>query len=83
MDTSELSRVATWVPVARIGSSLLLKTSLPRSPGTAKDAAGKPILSIAGDNVSSNDSTVRQSRGVPFWIPAVGAPERISIDTNA
>ena len=43
IDPSELSRVKGLVPVARIGSSLLLKTSLPRSPGTAKDAAGKPI----------------------------------------
>jgi hypothetical protein len=34
IDTNELSRVKTGVPVARIGSSLLLKTSLPRSPGT-------------------------------------------------
>jgi hypothetical protein len=34
IDTRELSRVNTSVPVARIGSSLLLKTSLPRSPGT-------------------------------------------------
>src|SRR6185437_458443 len=40
-DSTEPSRIKTWVPVARIGSSLLLKTSLPRSPGTAKDAAGK------------------------------------------
>src|SRR6476661_5155672 len=32
IDTSEACRVKTGVPVARIGSSLLLKTSLPRSP---------------------------------------------------
>src|ERR1700687_5962006 len=42
-DTNEPSRVKTWVPVARIGSSLLLKTSLPRSPGHAKDGAGKSL----------------------------------------
>ena len=52
MDTNELSRVKTLVPVARIGSSLLLKTSLPRSPGYCKDVAGKLVLSIAGRNVS-------------------------------
>ena len=48
VDTGELSRVKTWVPVARIGSSLLLKTSLPRSPGTAKDAAGKLLPQYSG-----------------------------------
>jgi hypothetical protein len=32
IDTSEPSRGATLVPVARIGSPLLLKTNLPRSP---------------------------------------------------
>jgi hypothetical protein len=48
IDTSELSRVKTGVPVARIGSSLLLKTSLPRSPGNAKDATGKPRSQYSG-----------------------------------
>jgi hypothetical protein len=48
MDTSELSRVKNWVPVARIGSSLLLKTSLPRSPGNADDAAGKLLPQYSG-----------------------------------
>jgi len=33
MDSSELSRGTTLVPVARIGSPLLLKTSLPLPPG--------------------------------------------------
>ena len=48
VDISELSRVKTWVPVARIGSSLLLKTSLPRSPGNTKDAAGKLLPQYSG-----------------------------------
>jgi hypothetical protein len=43
IDRNELSGVTTLVPVTRIGYSLLLKTSLPRSPGTAKDATGKLI----------------------------------------
>ena len=48
IDTSDPSRVKTWVPVARIGSSLLLKTSLPRPPVRAKAAAGKLLLQYSG-----------------------------------
>ena len=48
MDTSELSRGATLVPVARIGSPLLLKTSLPLPPDAARRCSGRIFLSIAG-----------------------------------
>jgi hypothetical protein len=41
IDTSEPSRGAILVPVARIGSPLLLKTNLPRSPGATQAATGR------------------------------------------
>jgi len=40
IDTSELARGATLVPVARIESPLLLKTSLPRPPDGAQAVNG-------------------------------------------
>jgi hypothetical protein len=42
LDISELPRSATLVPVARIGSPLLLKTSLPLPPETNQRSAGEP-----------------------------------------
>ena len=81
IDTSEPSRGAILVPVARIGSPLLLKTNLPRSPGATQAATGRIHFSIAGRNVPGNDSTSKPSkllRGVPTWIHAVLAPGRTS-----
>jgi len=84
VDTSELSRVKTWVPVARIGSSLLLKTSLPRPPVSARGPPqANSFLSIAGDNVPSNDSTIRRPRPVSSWVPALGELSRMWIGTTA
>src|SRR3954466_13853205 len=77
VDISDLCRVNAGVPVARIGSSLLLKTSLPRSPGT--DACtGKSDSSIAGRKLPGNDSAVRPPRLVAFWIPASAALKQTS-----
>lgn len=42
-EIGERLRLKTLFPPVRIGYSLLLKTSLPCSPGTAKDATGKPV----------------------------------------
>jgi len=78
IDTSEPSRGAILVPVARIGSPLLLKTNLPRSPGATQAATGRIHFSIAGRNVPGNDSTSKLLRGVPTWIHAVLAPGRTS-----
>jgi len=78
IDASEPSRGAILVPVARIGSPLLLKTNLPRSPGTTQAATGRIHFSIAGRNVPGNDSTSKLLRGVPIWIHAVLAPGRTS-----
>ena len=62
IDTSEPSRGAILVPVARIGSPLLLKTNLPRSPGATQAATGRIYFSIAGRNVPGNDSTSKLLR---------------------
>ena len=78
MDTSEPSRGSTLLPVARIGSPLLLKTNLPRPPGAARPASGRTFLSIAGRIVPGNETTSRRLRGVPIWIRAVVAPGRKS-----
>ena len=69
IDTSEPSRGAILVPVARIGSPLLLKTNLPRSPGATQAATGRIHFSIAGRNVPGNDSTSKP--GVPLLAPSV------------
>ena len=58
MDTSEPYRGATSVPVTRIGSPLLLKTSLPRfAPCRPTLHAGRIYFSIAGCDGPGNDST--------------------------
>jgi hypothetical protein len=78
MDTSEPSRGSTLLPVARIGSPLLLKTNLPRPPGATRSASGRILFSIAGRIVPSNETTSRLLRDVPIWIRAVLAPGRKS-----
>src|SRR4029077_16124852 len=69
--TSAASRVPTLVPEARIESSLLLKTNLPRRCAAAERCCERTHFSIAGYDVPGNDSTVRQPSGVPIWIRAV------------
>jgi hypothetical protein len=62
IDRSELPHVTTLVPVARIGSPLLLKTSLPRLPAVAEARASERItLSIAGTQIGGNASLSRRA----------------------
>jgi hypothetical protein len=85
MDSSELSRGTTLVPVARIGSPLLLKTSLPLPPGCCSTCDGRISLSIAGRIVPGNDSRVRPLQPVPIWIACAlvaGPPCSETIDWN-
>ena len=71
MDTSEPYRGATSVPVTRIGSPLLLKTSLPRfAPCRPTLHAGRIYFSIAGRQVPSNDSTTGSRRAYRFGLVA-------------
>jgi hypothetical protein len=81
IETSDVSRVPTLVPEARIESSLLLKTNLPRRFEPRK-YGGQTHLSIAGYDVPGNDSTVRQLRAVPIWTHGVLVPGQTPARTN-
>jgi len=56
IDTNELSRSATLVSVARIGSPLLMKTNLPRPPDHAQVASERICFSISGYHPPGNDA---------------------------
>ena len=83
IDTSELSRGSTLLPVARIGSPLLLKTNLPRPPDHAQAASAANLTQYSGRQSPRQRLKPRQLHFVPIWPHAALLPGRISSAPSA